>query len=282
MPSLWKRLTQPKAVPYEFQEAEELLVEEPAPSAPPEDPEGTGEPGEGAELDAALAAELARARTAEEPPEEPPDPVSYARIQADQIMKDAQKQADALVAAASILLNIQTFASRNNDPLNPLVVTVGEMHGGQRFNIIANHVEMYGTVRTIDPEFRQTVETRLRKIIENTAEALGCKAELIYEKYCSPIVNDDDDLTEIAQKAVESLYGDDAMRPLPMMMGSEDFCYFADKAPSVFGFLGSRCEAMGLTATNHNDHYNVDESTLKRGAAVYAQFAADYLEAMAK
>ena len=66
------------------------------------------------------------------------------------------------------------------------------------------------------------------------------------------------------------------MKELPMMMGSEDFAYYS-KVPSVFGFLGSRDEKAGLTASNHNDHYTVPESVLKRGTAFYAQFAADYL-----
>jgi len=66
-----------------------------------------------------------------------------------------------------------------------------------------------------------------------------------------------------------------------MMMSSEDFSYFADQVPSVFGFLGSRNEAAGLTASNHNDRYSVDESCLHKGAAMYAQFAADFLEANA-
>ena len=94
-------------------------------------------------------------------------------------------------------------------------------------------------------------------------------------------INDDDELTQIAQNAAVSLFGEDALGDLPMMMGSEDFSYFADKVPSVFGFVGSRNEAAGLTASNHNDRYSVDESCLHRGAAMYAQFAADFLEANA-
>lgn len=187
--------------------------------------------------------------------------------------------ADALIGAASILMNLQTFVSRNNSPLNPLVVTVGEMHAGTRFNIIANHAEMYGTVRTFEPEFRMSIEAQLKRIIENTAAALGLKAELKYEYYPSAVINDDSLLTEVAQKAAEKLYGPDAMKELPMAMGSEDFAYFADQIPAVFGFLGSRNEALGYTASNHNDCYTVHEPVLVRGVAMYAQFAVDYLDA---
>ena len=170
--------------------------------------------------------------------------------------------ADALIGAASILMNLQTFVSRNNSPLNPLVVTVGEMHAGQRFNIIANHAEMHGTVRTFEPAFRMSIKEQLERIIKNTAAALGLTAELKYEYYPSAVINDDDLLTQVAQKAAEKLYGAESMHELPMAMGSEDFAYFADKIPAVFGFLGSRNEAMGYTASNHNDCYTVNEPVL--------------------
>ena len=64
-----------------------------------------------------------------------------------------------------------------------------------------------------------------------------------------------------------------------MAMGSEDFAYFADKIPAVFGFLGSRNEALGYTASNHNGCYTVNEPVLVRGVEMYAQFAVDYLDA---
>lgn len=185
---------------------------------------------------------------------------------------------DALTASAAIIMNLQTFVSRMNDPLNPLVVTIGEMHAGQRFNIIANHATMHGTVRTFQPEFRMKVEEKLRNIIENTANAMGATAALEYNYYPGPVINDDDGLTKIAHDAVVKLYGEESLKELQMMMGSEDFAYYSEKIPSVFGFIGSRNEKLGYTATNHNDHYTVDESVLKRGAAFYAQFAWDYLE----
>lgn len=184
---------------------------------------------------------------------------------------------DALVASASIILNLQTFVSRVNDPLNPLILSIGEMHAGQRFNIIANHAEMFGTVRTFHPKFRMEIEGKMRKIIENTAAAMGATAVLEYDYYPAPVINDDEDLNQIARDAVVKLYGEESIQELPPMMGSEDFAYYSEKVPSVFGFLGSRDEKAGLTASNHNDHYTVPESVLKRGAALYAQFAADYL-----
>ena len=186
---------------------------------------------------------------------------------------------DAIVAAASIIMNIQTIVSRNNDPLNALVVSIGEIHGGQRFNILANKVVMEGTCRTHSREMRGKIEPLLRRIWEDTAAAFGAKAELKYDAFPSPVINDHDDLNQIAHDAAVKLYGEEGIKEMPRVMGSEDFAYFMDVVPGIFGFLGSRDAEH--QASNHNDCYDVPEDVLKRGAAMHAQFAADYLSAKA-
>ena len=186
---------------------------------------------------------------------------------------------DAIVAAASIIMNIQTIVSRNNDPLNALVVSIGEIHGGQRFNILANKVVMEGTCRTHSREMRGKIEPLLRRICEDTAAAFGAKAELKYDAFPSPVINDHDDLNQIAHDAAVKLYGEEGIKEMPRVMGSEDFAYFMDVVPGIFGFLGSRDAEH--QASNHNDCYDVPEDVLKRGAAMHAQFAADYRSAKA-
>ena len=186
---------------------------------------------------------------------------------------------DAIVAAASIIMSIQTIVSRNNDPLNALVVSIGEIHGGQRFNILANKVVMEGTCRTHSREMRGKIEPLLRRICEDTAAAFGAKAELKYDAFPSPVINDHDDLNQIAHDAAVKLYGEEGIKEMPRVMGSEDFAYFMDVVPGIFGFLGSRDAEH--QASNHNDCYDVPEDVLKRGAAMHAQFAADYLSAKA-
>lgn len=185
---------------------------------------------------------------------------------------------DALLAACAIMLNLQPLQSRGNDPLNPFVLAVGEMHAGQRFNIIANHAELYGTVRTYSESFRSTVHESILRVVENTARAYGAAAEVEYKRVADAVVNDDDELNSIAAAAAVKLYGDEALKPFEMLMGSEDYSFYMQKVPAVFGFVGSRNAEKCITAVNHNDHYDVDESVLKRGAALSAQFAFDFLE----
>lgn len=182
---------------------------------------------------------------------------------------------DAITAAASIIVNLQQYVARMNDPLNPLVITVGEIRGGKRFNILPDLVEMQGGVRTFSREKQE--EHVIRQIAENTAEALGAKATVAYRYMTSPIINDDPMLNRIAKSAVVKLYGEEGVGHLHTLMGSEDFSVFTEGKPYFFAFIGSRNEKTGCTYTNHHAKYDVDESVLQRGAAVAAQFAVDYL-----
>jgi amidohydrolase len=184
---------------------------------------------------------------------------------------------DAIVAAANIVMQVQTLVSRNNDPCTPLVVSIGEIHGGRQFNIVADRVEMVGTVRTHLKDLRNSMEEKLRRIVEHAAAAMGAAATLEYTYSAGPVINDHETLNETARQAAVKLYGGEALRGLPAMMGSEDFAFYMEKVPGVFCFLGGRNAALGYTAVNHNDHFTVDESVLKRGAALYAQFAWDFL-----
>lgn len=189
---------------------------------------------------------------------------------------------DAVIAASSIIMNIQTIVSRINNPLNPLVVSIGTIKGGRRFNIIANNVEMEGTIRTHSREVRAEIEEHLRNIVENTAKALGCSAQLDYTYYAAPVINEHNDINNIVRNAAVKLYGEESLTDMPKLMGSEDFSYLAEKVPGFYGFIGTRNTENGYIYTNHNDKFTVDESVLHRGAALYAQFAYDFLEEKSK
>ena len=184
---------------------------------------------------------------------------------------------DAIVVAASVIMNLQTYVSRNNDPLNPLVLTIGTIEGGSRFNVIPGKVTMEGTVRAFDSDLDR-IPNAMRRIIDGTAETFGAKAKLDFKWMTIPVINDNEQLNTIAQNAVKKLYGEDGLGHLDTMMGSEDFSFYMGKVPGVFSFLGSRDTEKGYIYTNHQEQYTVDEGLLKRGAAVYAQFAFDYLE----
>ncbi len=182
---------------------------------------------------------------------------------------------DAIVAACTLVTNLQTIVSRNNDPVAPLVLTVGTLDGGTRFNVIANKVTMEGTVR----HFRSDdfVERAMERAIKHTCEGFGARYQFTYKRLTSPVVNDSEQLNRIARDAVIKLYGEGGIGYLRTMMASEDFSAYMKKVPGIFCFVGSRNKTKNVVFTNHHERYDVDEDVLKRGAAVMAQFAVDYL-----
>lgn len=185
---------------------------------------------------------------------------------------------DAIVASAAIITALQTIVSRINNPLKPAVVTIGTIKGGQRFNIIANEVIMEGNVRTFDEIFRKEIETHIREIAESVAKAHSCTAKLEYRYGTGVVLNKDKNLVDIAQNAVKKLYGEDSLVEMEKITGGEDFSLLMEKAPGIFGYIGTRNpKVSGSEKINHHECFTVDEDALIRGTAVAAQFALDYL-----
>lgn len=185
---------------------------------------------------------------------------------------------DAIVASAAIITALQTIVSRINNPLKPAVVTIGTIKGGQRFNIIANEVIMEGNIRTFDEIFRKEIETHIREIAESVAKAHSCTAKLEYRYGTGVVLNKDKNLVDIAQNAVKKLYGEDSLVEMEKITGGEDFSLLMEKAPGIFGYIGTRnSKVPGSEKINHHECFTVDEDALIRGTAVAVQFALDYL-----
>jgi len=184
---------------------------------------------------------------------------------------------DAILAASAVVVALQSFVSRVNDPVNPLVVSVGKFHGGNMYNIICNDVELVGTIRTFSRELRKELAEKLSRIAESTAEAYGCTAEFVLDPKLPAVINDNPELNQIAKEAAVKLYGEEGITHMDSLMGSEDFALFMEKVPGFFGFIGAKNEEKGIIYSNHHEKFTVDEDSLERGAALAAQFAVDFL-----
>ncbi len=189
-----------------------------------------------------------------------------------------QFSSDAITAASAIIVNLQSVASRFNDPLEPLVVTVGKVNAGTQFNIIAGTAVMEGTVRAFSPASRGLAESAIGRVAADTAAAYGCETKLDYRRLEPCLRNADAKLNDIARNAAVKMYGGDVLARASKMMGSEDFSYITEHIPSsLFAFLGCFDEEKGCVYPIHNGKFVVNEDILQIGAAEYAQFAADYL-----
>ena len=184
---------------------------------------------------------------------------------------------DPVVMAAQTITALQTIRSRNLSPLAPSVVTVGIVRGGTRFNIIPGDVHLEGTVRTYDPDVQDTVERRMREIVDGITRAGGGSFEMEYDRI-TPVVVNDRALTAWAAAALGEVLGPERVSPADPWMAGEDFAYFADEAPGFFYFLGT--QKPGTTSGGHHSPtFRADDAALPVGVRAMAHLVWRYLEA---
>lgn len=188
-----------------------------------------------------------------------------------------QKGVDAIVVAAQAVQALQTIHSRQVSTFDPLVLTIGTIQGGARENIIAERVEMAGTVRTHDESLRDQVIERMHRTLKGTTEAQGASYELLYRKGYPAIVNDYQ-LTERSVESLRRLWGEQRVVQTNPSMGGEDFSYFSREVPGFYFRLGVANVARGITAGVHTAEFDVDEDCLRVGVESLATLVCDSLQ----
>ncbi len=177
--------------------------------------------------------------------------------------------ADAVVMAAQIVTALQTVVSREVDPVEPAVLTVGEIGAGTAFNIIPEKARIGGTVRTLDPDLRKMMPERIEELARGVAKGMRGDVDLDYT-FSYPVTVNDEDAAARALSVADDLFGGDSVLELPNpSMGGEDFAYFLEKVPGAFIWLGVGEDASGL----HTSRFAFDEDILPRGAALLAALA---------
>ncbi|MDI9476042.1 MAG: M20 family metallopeptidase [Natronincolaceae bacterium] len=184
---------------------------------------------------------------------------------------------DAIVTASQIVVALQSIVSRNIDPVNSVVVTIGTINGGTRCNIIADRVRLTGTMRTLDPDTRELVIKRIKNIVTQIAEAMGGKAECIIKDGYPALVNTDE-IIDIVRDSGEGVLGADNVTILKTpRLGGEDFAYFAKAAPSAFYRLGCGNAEKGIIHGAHTCLFDIDEDCLVFGTALQVQNVLTFL-----
>ncbi len=175
---------------------------------------------------------------------------------------------DAIVAAAQVISSLQTIVSRNVDAREAAVVSLGTIHGGTQANILADRVELVGTVRCLNQTTRAFVLQRIRETAEAVAHGLGARAEVNIEPSYDPVVNDPA-MVEIVRESSKELLGDDAVvvNTTPQM-GVEDFGYYLSEVPGAFYSMGVRNESKGIVHPVHNGLFDADENAMPIAVAL--------------
>ena len=185
---------------------------------------------------------------------------------------------DPIVCAAAVVTALQTIVSREMHPLHSAVVTIGTINGGTRGNVIADKINMKGTIRTLDPKDRELMAERIQRLVDGVCAAYRCTATIDIS-YGYPSVMNDPEMTDFCEVSVRKVLGADKVIRIPYpSMGGEDFSFFAQKAPGCFLRLGARNDQLGCNFPGHHPKYNFDEAAIAYGVAAMTQIAVDYLK----
>ena len=166
--------------------------------------------------------------------------------------------------------------SRDISPFEPVVVTVGEIHGGTARNVMAGSAYLTGTVRAWDKKTRDELPERMERIVRKVAGAFRAKEKFTYEAGNPNLINDEH-LSEVASAAVEKIGGSKAVATYQGTLAGEDFSEYLNYVPGVFAFIGARNPEIGAVHPQHSCYYTIDESVLAQGSMVAAQWACDML-----
>ena len=175
---------------------------------------------------------------------------------------------DAIVVASNLVTMLQTIVSRNTNPLESTVLSIGKIKGGHNFNIISDKVHMSGTTRAYTEENRTMIKQRMKEVIEGVSKSFGADIKLNYKDGYPPTVNHSSQVEKVLE-AASSIVASGAKNPY-LSMGGEDFSYYLQNKPGCFFFVGSAPNENEILSTPHHcSHFNIDERALLIGASVY-------------
>lgn len=189
-----------------------------------------------------------------------------------------QGSVDPISIAVRVISQLQTIVSREVDPLNPAVITIGEIHAGTAFNIIPGDCRITGTVRALDQETRQFIASRIEEMAHGVARSMRGDIDFHYGwEGPAPVVNDPA-ITQALRDVAEDMLGAERVREIPKpSMGGEDVAFFLEKVPGTFFFLAGCDPEKGQTWPHHNSRFDIDEEVLWEGPALFAGMAMDWL-----
>lgn len=184
---------------------------------------------------------------------------------------------DPVPIAAAVIQQLQTVVSRQVDPLDAAVISVCTVNGGSVHNVIPNEVTLQGTVRTFLPEVREAIPKRIEQIVKHTTEMYGAEFELDYQFRYPPVVNNPE-VTELVRRSACTILGTEQVRELERPnMGGEDFAYLTEAVPASFFYLGI-APSPDKPVQHHHPKFEIDDSVLKDGIAVFCQIVHDFFK----
>ena len=187
------------------------------------------------------------------------------------------KATDVVVAAASLVMALQTVVSRHVDPLQPAVVTVGAIHAGQANNVIPAEARLEVSVRALDPQVRRSMEQRIRDVVRLQAESFGVRAELGWRPGYAVLVNDAAQTVRALAVAQKHFPADQVTPQGPMLTGSEDFAFMLERVPGSYLFIGNGADGEPGACMVHNPAYDFNDDNMAPGASYWIALVQELL-----
>ena len=184
---------------------------------------------------------------------------------------------DPIVAAASIVMALQTVVSRNIDPLQTAVVTVGALHAGKANNVIPQSATLEISVRALDREVRKTVEQRVKALISAQAESFGVQAQIEWRSGYAVLVNTPAETAFAREVALELVGAEQVTWQGPPLTGSEDFSFMLERVPGSYLLIGNGDGDSAGACMVHNPAYDFNDANLALGAAYWVLLAQRFL-----
>ena len=188
-----------------------------------------------------------------------------------------QQCVDATVAAASMIINLQQIVSRETNPIDSAVVSIGYVQCGSVRNVIAGSAFMEGTVRTFSREEGRRIKNAVKRVAMGTAAAYHATANVEYNLSAHPAVDNDPDVAEIAFSGATKVFDEKAFIEVPKMMLGEDFSVYQQRIPGAFAFIGAGNEEMGRAYPNHHEKFNIDENAVTNSVMMYLSYVQEYV-----
>ena len=187
---------------------------------------------------------------------------------------------DSIVAGAHFVTAVQTIISRRLNPFDMGVITIGSFDGKGSFNVIKDSVELEGDVRYMNGETQQLIEKEIRRIVKGIEEEFGVNCELTYTADYPPLYNNPE-ITAFVKESLETMNDPDIKEIVesPMISGSEDFAYYAEKIPGCFFNIGAQPIGVENPYFNHHPKFDIDEDGLLVAAKTVGQVVCNYFEA---
>jgi len=180
---------------------------------------------------------------------------------------------DPVYTAAEFVVAVQQVVSRNVDPIEPAVVTIGAIHGGTTHNVIPSRVRLLGTVRAFDAGVRATMAERIERVLRGVCESTGATYAFEY-LWRYPVTTNDAVQTRYVRALAQRVVGPEGVADVPKLMGAEDFSFFAERVPACFFTIGSNGGERSAFP-HHHARFDIDESALEGGVRMMTALALD-------